>query len=193
MDRNRWWERIPSQDPVKLIPGNGPPTATPREPFPPDTGHKPTESGQGNRVACNSVVGEVTCQLLAQCLVLSRHRLMPVETAPLGYRLQPPAESTLGGLALHHPVPAQRPGPEVREPQQVKCPGGFPPIRVWLLWAAIGPLERYQSRLVGVDRQSLLGKPLGEDRQDPTGVSLMGKSLTVTVFVGVCRTGFCTS
>ena len=64
----------------------------------------------------------------------------------------------------------------MRESQQVKCPGGFPPIRVRLLWAVIGPLERHQSRFVGVDRQSILGKSLGENRQDPTSVFLMGES-----------------
>ena len=159
----------------ELIPGNGPFAATPREPFPPDAGHHPPESRQSNRVACDSVVGEVTSQLLAQCVVLSRHRLMPVVPTPLRYRLQPPAESTGRCLSFHHRLPSQRPRPEVREPQQVKCPGGFPPICVRLLGAAIGPLERHQSRLVGVDRQSILGKSLGENRQDPAGVLFMGE------------------
>ena len=43
MDRSRRWERETPQQSVKLIPGNGHPTATPREPFPPDAGHKPAE------------------------------------------------------------------------------------------------------------------------------------------------------
>ena len=57
MDRNRWWERIPPQQSVELIPGNGPLAATPREPFPPDAGHKPSESGQSHVAAVFAVSG----------------------------------------------------------------------------------------------------------------------------------------
>lgn len=64
----------------------------------------------------------------------------------------------------------------MREPQQLKGPWGFSPVCVWLFRAAIGPLERHQPRLVRVNRQSILGKPLGENRQDATGVRLMGES-----------------
>src|SRR5271166_5572634 len=101
---------------------------------------------------------------------------MPVAPTPLRYRLQPPAESTWRCLALHHRLPSQGPGPEMREPQQVECPGWFPLSCGRLLWSAIWPLERHQPRLVGVDRQSILGKSLGKDRQDPTGVLVMGES-----------------
>jgi hypothetical protein len=41
---------MPPQQSLELIPGNGPPTATPRMPFPPDAGHKPPESGQSGEL-----------------------------------------------------------------------------------------------------------------------------------------------
>ena len=42
--------------------------------------------------------------------------------------------------------------------------------------ATIGPLERHQSCLVRMDRQIILGKALGEDRQDPAGIFFVGES-----------------
>jgi hypothetical protein len=176
VDRDRRRERVALQHPSELSPRNGPFATTPREPFPPDPDHVPTESRQGNRVACDPVVGEVTPQFLAQCVVLGRSRLMPVEPTPLRDRSQPPAESTGRCLALHHRVAPRRPRPEVREPQELKGPGRFPPLRAWLLGSAGRPLERHQPRLVGVDRQSLLGKSLGKDRQDAAGVLFMSKA-----------------
>ncbi len=63
----------------------------------------------------------------------------------------------------------------MREPQQVECPGRFPPLLATLVRAALGPLQRHQPRLVGVNCQSILGKSLGEYRQDPPGVFFLGE------------------
>src|SRR5271166_3429042 len=100
-------ERKPVQHPGELVPGNGPPAATPREPFPPDPDHRPPKIAQSNGVACDSVVSKVTGQFLAQSVVLGRQRQMSVEPAPVRDRLQSPAESTARCLALHHRLSSQ--------------------------------------------------------------------------------------
>jgi len=73
------------------------------------------------------------------------------------------------------------------------CSPGFPHIRAGLLghtarqvmsslrfggwrWVTIGPLEQHQPCFVRVDCQTLLGKALGENRQDPASIFLVGES-----------------
>jgi hypothetical protein len=72
VDRYRWRERVALQQPGNSIPRNGPFAATLKVPYPPDAGRDPAYSKPSNQAACDSAVGEVTFQFLAQCVVLRR-------------------------------------------------------------------------------------------------------------------------
>src|SRR5205823_4394792 len=106
-------------------------------------------------------VREVTTQFLAQCVVLELERLVSVHATPVRKRPQPPTKSAGHRPPLHHRVSLPRQRPEVREPQKVECPGGSTMLLATACRGALGPLERHQARLLGMERQTVPRKPLG--------------------------------
>src|SRR5262249_41991321 len=112
VDRDRWRKRMTLQEAIEAVPSHPTPTpATAREPALPEPGGRRAESVQGQRIAGDPVVRKVAHQFLTQSPVLVPHRAMAVEPTPLRQGFQSTAESALGRLALHHPVPMTRAGP----------------------------------------------------------------------------------
>jgi hypothetical protein len=120
VDHTRRRMRMTPQQLRKRGPGKAAAPRATRQPFPPGTLHRVTETTQPFDVARYSVVRKVTTQLLPQCLMLLRDRTMAVLPAPLSDPADRLAEPARGRATLHHPVPLQRPAPLVRETQQVK-------------------------------------------------------------------------
>ena len=87
--------------------------------------------------------------------------------APLPDGLERPAESLPLGLTLDDPESAPGLRPVVGESEEVERARALAGLIV-----TVGPTERDQTRLVGMDRQPETGKPLRQDVHHPTGVVL---------------------
>src|SRR5271166_5095419 len=120
VDRDRWRKRVTLQEAIESVPSHPTAAATARQPALPDPRGRGAETVQCRRVAGDPVVREVARELLTQSPVLVLHRMVAVEPTPLRQGFQSTAESALGRLALHHPVPVTGACPVVREAQQVK-------------------------------------------------------------------------
>ena len=122
------------------------------------------------RIAGDSVIRVVPAKLRRQGGLLLSERDVAVLAAPLHDRLQRPAEAALGRLALHRPVPLERPAPVVGEPQEIARTGaadvgdarGGVPRR---------PLERDLPGLLRMEGQAVLPESLRQHVQDPSRVA----------------------
>src|SRR3954453_3274058 len=84
------------------------------------------------------------------------------------------AEAVGSRLLLDDPVTALRSSPVVGEPQQVERPGALRvtlPARRQRRWT-----ERNEARLVGMDRQAVLAKPLGQDFHHALRIVMIAKA-----------------
>ncbi len=103
MDRQRWRQGVLVQQQVEAIPRHPALAIATGQPATPDTHDPQTVCRQTLAVAGDSVVGAVSAQLSAQCLLLFDQRFVQVDATPLVDGTQPPAQSLARCLALHHP------------------------------------------------------------------------------------------
>src|SRR5436189_6342516 len=106
--------------------------------------------------------------------MLLRNRTMAVEPTPLGNRLKCPAKSAGSRAPFHHPGALPRPALVVGETQELERPrlGTIAGVRT------VGPvwwLEGQQPGLVGMDRQPVPAKALGQHVQHPPCVFFTGE------------------
>ncbi len=139
------------------------------EPLVPGTPHVVPKAADARDIAGDPVIREVPAQLRRQGGPLLRDRHVAVLAAPPRHRLQRSAEPVLGRLALHRPVPLERPTPVVGEPQEVERAGAVLPGSRWV---PAGPLERDQPGLLRMEGQAVLPESLRQHVQDPSRVAL---------------------
>jgi len=161
-------QRKTLEETAKPRPGERAFAVATQEPLPPTTLDFVTKPGQGRSVTRDTVVRVMTAELFIQFLLLFTERQVPVSLTPRVNAPHCSAESISGGLEFDNPVTVPGPYPVVGEAQQVKSPRTF----VWLASIIVRPTRRRtkgnESRFGGVDRQSVLAKPLefrsGESR-----------------------------
>src|SRR4051794_22216360 len=90
------------------------------EPLVPGTSHVVPKATEVRDIAGDPVIREMPLQLPRQGGPLLLDRPVAMLAAPVRHRLQRPAEPALGCLALHRPVPLERPPPIVGEPQEIE-------------------------------------------------------------------------
>src|SRR4051812_16979783 len=113
-------QRVMPLQVAEVLPRNPSLVRAATQPLVPGTPRVVPEATEAREIAGNPVIREMPSELRRQGLPLLLDRQMSVLAAPLHQRLQRPAEPVTGRLALHRPVPLQRPTPEVGEPQEVE-------------------------------------------------------------------------
>src|SRR4051794_18788307 len=119
------------------------------EPLVPDPSHVVPEAVETRDIPGDTVIREMPTELPRQGRPLLHDRQVAVFTAPLRHCPQGPAEPAPGRLALHRPVPLERPTPVVGEPQEVQRAGAFVTGSRW--GPRPKPLERDQPGLLRME------------------------------------------
>ena len=145
----------------ELGPGHVPISGTPRQPTTPNPPHFRPKALESEVVANNPVLAVVASQLLDEFLVLLLDRKMQIDSTPFRQRCKRTLESTFRRLSFDHPSVLLRFAPVMGKPQEVECRwfGWFPILSFGVV--RLGRLKPHQSRLLRVDRQSVLAHPLG--------------------------------
>src|SRR4051794_40665759 len=155
-----WRQRVTPLQLAETLPGDACLVRAAAKPLVPRTTHLVTEAAQTRAIAGDPVIREVAPQLPRQGDPLLLHRQMAVLAAPLADRLQGPDETALGCLALHRPVPLERPTPVVGEPQELERAGAVVAGSRW--GPRRTPLERHQPGLLRMEGQAVLRESLRE-------------------------------
>jgi hypothetical protein len=125
--------------------------------------HVVAEVAQARHITGDPVIREMPEQLRRQGGPLLLDRLVAVLAAPRRHGRDGPPEADPGRLALHRPVPLERPTPVVGEPQEVERAGAFLTGTRW--GPRRTPLERDQPGLLRMEGQAVLPESLREHVQ----------------------------
>ena len=165
---------MPVQEFFVGAPGQGLAAGPAVQPLAPEPADRPVELVQAAVVRRSAVVLVVAPELAIENLTLISHRIMPMGLAPLGDALQAPSPAFAHRPHVDGELPLSTPSTKVREPQEVegrRLPFASP-FRVLRRMAS----ELDQARLLRVQAQPVLLKPLLQDSLDALRVLLILKS-----------------
>src|SRR5580658_1731681 len=146
------------QDCVIAIPRQPSPARAATQPFLPDPPDPPIELLETAVVRRSSVVLVVAAEFGVQGFLLLVHRLVPVLSAPLGDRLQPPAEPFVDRLHVHGELSLSAAGAHVGKAEKIEGLG-FRPLFLRVS-RRISP-KFHQPRLLRMKSQTKSAKSLG--------------------------------
>ena len=161
------------QHPTMTVPVPAALPVTTRQPFLPRTRDEVIKRRQRLGVSGDPVVVVVPLNFDPQYVVLFFDLLVTVPTTPRGDLPDRPALPVRGRLSFHHPATLPGKSPVMGKTQKVERVGLVPMLPA----TAFRPrTEADQSRLVRVNRQTMLREPLREQFQNPAGVRLAGEA-----------------
>lgn len=129
--------------------------------------HLVVEGVERAGVSGNAVIPVVPPELPPQLVCLCLHLVMPMKSAPLGYRLHTPRQTVLRRSPFHYPSALAALPPVMGEPQEVECP--------WSNARSAPEGWRPESehpRFVMMKIQPVFPTPLGQDLHDSGGIVL---------------------